>query len=150
MSRFLESYLCFDFVLHSLTYVGSRDLVRQWPAVHDQNRFLDETFKTRCSVSPPLLRFSVRPYLGLNFALNGCMYSFLYKRVSTYTRMYLFVQIRVCSYIYAAYTCMYSFAHICVNVYTTKKCSARSVESATRKLWQTDRPTNKSACQCTP
>ena len=41
---------CFDYVLlYSLWYVGSRGLVRLWPAVHDQNkqRFLDETFKTR-------------------------------------------------------------------------------------------------------
>ena len=42
---------CFDYeyVLYSLSYVGSRDLVvRQWSAVHDQNkqRFLNETFKT--------------------------------------------------------------------------------------------------------
>ena len=40
---------CFDYVLYSLSYAGSRDLVRQWPAVHNQNkqRFLNETFKTR-------------------------------------------------------------------------------------------------------
>ena len=44
--------LCFDYVLYSPSYVGSRDLVRQWPAVHDQNkqRFLKETFKTRWTI----------------------------------------------------------------------------------------------------
>ena len=53
LSRFPESCFCFDFVLYSLSYVGSRDLVHQWPAVHNQNkqRFLDETFKTRWSTS---------------------------------------------------------------------------------------------------
>ena len=41
--------LCFDYVLYSLSYAGSLDLVRQWPAVHKQNkqRFINETFKTR-------------------------------------------------------------------------------------------------------
>ena len=42
---------CFDYVLYSLSYAGSCDLVsQQWPAVHNQNkqRFLNETFKTRC------------------------------------------------------------------------------------------------------
>ena len=36
----------------TLSYVGSRDLVRQWPAVHYQNkqRFLNETFKSRCNL----------------------------------------------------------------------------------------------------
>ena len=39
---------CFDYVLYSLSYAGSRELVRQWPAVHNQNkiRFLNETFKS--------------------------------------------------------------------------------------------------------
>ena len=43
---------CFDYVLYSLSYAGSRDLVRQWPAVHNQNkqRFLNETFKTRWNI----------------------------------------------------------------------------------------------------
>ena len=32
------------YVLYALSYVGSRDLVYQWPAVHNQNkqRFFDE------------------------------------------------------------------------------------------------------------
>ena len=49
LSRFLKSCFCFDYVLYSLTYVGSRDLVRQWPAVYNQNKkkILNETFKTR-------------------------------------------------------------------------------------------------------
>ena len=34
-----------------LSYVGSRDLFRQWPAEHNQHKqiFLNETFKTRCA-----------------------------------------------------------------------------------------------------
>ena len=48
VSLFRELF-CFDNVLYSLSYAGSRDLVRQWPAVHNQNKqiFLNETFKTR-------------------------------------------------------------------------------------------------------
>ena len=50
VSLFRELF-CFDNVLYSLSYAGSRDLVRQWPAVHNQNKqiFLYETFKTRCA-----------------------------------------------------------------------------------------------------
>ena len=42
---------CFDYVLYTLSYVGSRDLVCQWQTVHNQNkqRFLNETLKTRCA-----------------------------------------------------------------------------------------------------
>ena len=31
---FSEICFCFDYVQCALSYVGSRDLVRQWPAVH--------------------------------------------------------------------------------------------------------------------
>ena len=38
---------CFEYVLYSLSFTGLRDLVRQWPAVHNQNkqRFLNEFLK---------------------------------------------------------------------------------------------------------
>ena len=38
LSRFPESCFCVDYVLYSLSHVGSRDLARQWPAVHNQNK----------------------------------------------------------------------------------------------------------------
>ena len=42
LSRFFEICFCFDYV----RYAGSIDLVRQWSAVHNQNKqgFLNETF----------------------------------------------------------------------------------------------------------
>ena len=45
--RFSKNCFCFDYVLYFLSYVGSRDLDRQWPAVHNQTkqRFLNETSK---------------------------------------------------------------------------------------------------------
>ena len=50
LSRFPESF--FVLIMYctlSLSHVWSHDLVRQWPAVHNQNkqRFLNETFKSR-------------------------------------------------------------------------------------------------------
>ena len=52
-----EKFFCFDFVLYSLSFIGSRDFDHQWPALHNQNknivsvqnqnkqRILGETFK---------------------------------------------------------------------------------------------------------
>ena len=40
-----------DYVMYSLSYVGSHDLISQWPAVHNKKtkqRCLNRTFKTRC------------------------------------------------------------------------------------------------------
>ena len=50
VSLFRELFLI---MYTTLSSVGSRDLVRQWPAVHDQNkqRFLNETSKTRWYVN---------------------------------------------------------------------------------------------------
>ena len=45
MSPFPESCFCFDYVLHSLSYDRSCDLVNQWPVCINQNKqiFLNET-----------------------------------------------------------------------------------------------------------
>ena len=54
----LRELFFYEYVLYTLSYVGSRDLVRQWPAVQNQNkqRFLYETFKRRWCAR---VRFSI-------------------------------------------------------------------------------------------
>ena len=74
VSRIQESCYCFDYVLYSLSYVGSRDLVRQRPAVHNQDkqRFLNETFKTRCTNPAMILKQIVDSHL---LKLNDIIYN---------------------------------------------------------------------------
>ena len=67
---------CFDCVLYSLSYAGSRDLViSQWSALNDQNkqRFLNETFKTRWLINNKILFLYILPF----FTFSSCCHPIL-------------------------------------------------------------------------
>ena len=95
--RFPEGCFCFDFVLYTISYTR--------PALHNQNkqRFLNETFKTRCvTISkrfklPHMLKFKEKtPFAGNNLRF---LWNNLYRK--------LFKKIKLICYIYDIYICIY-------------------------------------------